>query len=229
MSSIFSQHSIDFLQGLQDNNNKPWFQAHEAGYRQYVLAPLVGLVEALSETMLEIDSNFEMAPKVSKTISRIYRDTRFSRDKSLYHSHMWITFKRPCVEWQDAPGYFFEIEPDRYVYGMGLYKATHETMDAFRARLEAQPDEFRQIISFLDARTDISVGGDLYKKTLTPSIPNDLQSWYQRKTCYLLRAGGIDARLFAEGFVNELAEEFRLMAPLYQYFWALKDREHSLR
>ena len=222
MSTPFSPPTITFLQGLKDNNAKVWFTAHEAEYRQHVLAPLIGLVEELSETMLDIDSDFETAPAINKTISRIYRDTRFSKDKSPFRSNMWITFKRPGKEWQDLPGYYFEIAPEHYAYGMGLYQATKETMDRFRARLETKPDAFRKTVAYLKDAPHITVGGDLYKKTLNPAIPDDLQSWYQRKSFYLTANFGIDERIFGEKFAAYLAGEFQRMAPLYHYMWKLK-------
>ena len=160
---------------------------------------------------------FETSPAISKTISRIYRDTRFSKDKSLYRSNMWITFKRPGKEWQDAPGYFFEIAPDHYCYGMGLCAGTRETMDAFRAILETRPDAFRRIIAPL---AEFNVGGDQYKKTLNPAIPAELQPWYQRKSFNLLRTFPIEERLFAADFPAHLTAEFRLLAPLYQFMWS---------
>ena len=220
--AIFSPKTIAFLQGLKENNNKPWFTDHEADYRQHVLAPLVSLVETLSETMLDIDGEFETRPAINKTIARIYRDTRFSKDKTPFRTNPWISFKRPVAGWQDMPGYYFEVADDHYGYGMGLYQAERLTMEAFRARLAAKPDEFRRAVRFVEKRPDIAVGGDLYKKTLNPDIPADLQSWYQRKSFYLFCTCPIDDRLFDEGFAEFLAAEFKLMAPLYQYIWTLK-------
>jgi len=222
MTTIFSPETIAFLQQLKVNNNKPWFLAHEAVYRQHVLEPLRDLVETLSEAMLDIDAEFETAPLVNKTISRIYRDTRFSRDKSLFRSEMWITFKRRRKDWQDTPGYFFEIAPEHYRYGMGLYQASRETMDDFRAKLATRPEEFRRVIAFLHSAPQWSVEGDSYKRTRNPEIPDDLQSWYQRKTCYLLCTHPVDASLFRPTFAGELAAEFQALSPLYHYFWSLK-------
>ncbi len=132
---------------------------------------------------------------------------------------MWITFKRPGKDWQDAPGYFFEIAPDHYCYGMGYYEGKRATMDAFRATLETRPHAFRQLIAPL---SHFTVGGDQYKKTLNPAIPPDLQPWYQRKSFYLLRTFPIEEQLFAADFPVYLAAEFQLLAPLYRFMWALK-------
>lgn len=214
-----SRKSIAFLQLLKDNNERVWFKAHEEDYRAYVLAPLVSLVEEMGEAMLDIDADFEVTPAISKTISRIYRDTRFSKDKSPYRSSMWITFKRPGKEWQDEPGYYFDISPEHYSYGMGLYQATRETMDRFRGVLETNPGPFQRIIAPL---ADFAVGGESYKRTINPDIPAELQAWYQRKSFYLLRTFPIEKRLFAADFPAYLTGEFQRLAPLYYFLEGLK-------
>lgn len=91
--SGFSPKTLKFLRGLKTNNNKAWFQAHRADYEKYVLQPLRDLVIDLGDFMLDIDPFFEITPSVNKTISRIYRDTRFSKDKSPFRSTVWFTFK----------------------------------------------------------------------------------------------------------------------------------------
>ncbi len=66
--------------------------------------------------MKEKKTNTKVSPQINRTISRIYRDTRFSKDKSPYKTTMWVTFKRPVKEWQNAPAYFFEITLESYRY-----------------------------------------------------------------------------------------------------------------
>lgn len=224
MFTGFSPTTIEFLQGLKANNNKAWFLAHEEEYRQYLLEPMRDLVSDMAETMLDIDSEFETSPTVNKTISRIYRDTRFSRDKSMFRSNMWISFKRPGPGWQDEPGYFFEVAHDRYCYGMGLFQGTRETMERFRAALADKPAAFRKAIAFLADTPHLTLEGDQYKRVLNPAIPADLQTWFQRKTFYLFCNRQLDDRLFSGDFAGYLAEEFQRMAPLYRYIWRIKAR-----
>jgi len=222
MFSGFSPTTIAFLQGLKANNNKAWFLEHEEEYRVCLLEPMRDLVCDLAETMLDIDSEFETSPTQNKTISRVYRDTRFSRDKSMFRSNMWISFKRPGPGWQDEPGYFFEIAHDHYCYGMGLYQGTRETMERYRAALAEKPDAFRKAIAFLADAPHLTLEGNQYKRVLNPSIPADLQTWYQRKSFYLLYNSPIDDRLFSGEFAGYLASEFQRMAPLYKYIWRIK-------
>lgn len=125
----FLPETLEFLGNLEANNNKVWFEMHKQEYQEHLLQPLQDLVVDLSGFILTIDPYFETTPAINKTISRIHRDTRFSRDKSPYRSTMWITFKRSRKDWKDAPAYFFEISPDSYRYGMGFYSASKGTVE----------------------------------------------------------------------------------------------------
>ena len=89
-----SSKAFRFLKEIRTHNEKAWFEAHRTDYERHLLEPLRDLVTDLSDFMLDIDLSFEVAPAVGKTISRIYRDTRFSKDKSPLRDCMWITFKR---------------------------------------------------------------------------------------------------------------------------------------
>src|SRR5512136_3090273 len=90
----FSRKTFTFLRDIGRHNDKAWFETHRPVYEEHVLTPLRGLVNDLADFMLGIDLSFEVSPAVGKTISRIYRDTRFSQNKSPFRDHVWIAFKR---------------------------------------------------------------------------------------------------------------------------------------
>lgn len=131
----FTIATIEFLNDLRNNNNKTWFEENRPDYTEKLLTPMRHLVAELSEAILAIDPSIDTTPAVGKTISRINRDTRFSKNKSPYKSNMWVTFKRPSPDWKDSPCFFFEIFPESYRYGMGYYAPTKDTMDKFRGRI----------------------------------------------------------------------------------------------
>ncbi|SHO44330.1 Conserved hypothetical protein [Anaerocolumna xylanovorans DSM 12503] len=102
--------------------------------------------------MYGIDSEFELLPMVDKAISRIYRDTRFSKDKSLYKDRMWITFKKSGKDKCDYPAYFLEITPYVYRYGMVFFSATPKSMDAVRERMDKKSKEVTGIIEEMEKK-----------------------------------------------------------------------------
>ena len=84
----------------------------------------------LSPTMLELDPEFNTEPKVDKTICRVWRDTRYTKDPSLYRDHMWIIFKRGGrMHGTDHPGMYVEINQDGFSYGCGFYYASTPSME----------------------------------------------------------------------------------------------------
>jgi uncharacterized protein (TIGR02453 family) len=212
----FSPKTLKFLRGLKANNNKAWFGGHRADYEQYVLGPLRDLVTDLGDFMLDIDMRFEITPAVNKTISRIYRDTRFSKDKSPFRSTVWITFKNRKKDWTTRVcGYFFELSVDSYRYGMGFYDAAPAIMTKFRQVIDENPKEFLKAISFFDRQKTFVLEGEKYKRIINKNKPEKIQHWYQRKNMYLVCNRKIDDTLFSDKLVDELEYGFGLIAPFY--------------
>jgi uncharacterized protein (TIGR02453 family) len=211
----FTQETFNFFAGLKENNYKPWFEEHKTVYEQEVQQPLKALVLAMTPVMYSIDS--QMNFQVNKIVSRIYRDIRFSTDKSPYKTNMWITFQRVVPDWEGFPGFYMEITADCYQYGMGLYMAKKNVMDDYRAKIEYEPEHFRQMTKALIGKHSFTLGGDEYKRPLTSSLPDYYQAWIQRKSIYLYKTCPIGKELFDEGFVQHLSNEYALLQPFYNF------------
>lgn len=214
----FSRNTLKFLRGLKANNGKAWFQSHRADYEEFVLQPLRDLVVDLGDFMLDIDPRFEITPAVNKTISRIYRDTRFSKDKSPFRSTVWITFKNRSKDWTTRVcGYFFELSVDSYRYGMGFYDAAPAIMIKFREIIDDNPKEFLKAISFFYKQKIFVLEGEKYKRIIDKSKPEKIQHWYQRKNMYLVCNRKIDDTLFSSKLVDDLIAGFNMISPFYHY------------
>ena len=214
----FSRKTLKFLRGLKANNDKAWFQSHRADYEEFVLQPLRDLVTDLGDIMLDIDPRFEITPAVNKTISRIYRDTRFSKDKSPFRSTVWITFKNRSKDWTTRVcGYFFELSVDSYRYGMGFYNAAPAIMNKFREMIDEDPKDFLKAISFFDRQKTFMLEGEKYKRIIDKTKPEKIQTWYQRKNMYLVCNRKIDDTLFSRKLADDLTYGFGLISPLYLY------------
>ncbi len=224
----FSPKTLKFLRGLKANNNKAWFQAHRGDYEEYVLQPLRDLVTDLWEFMLEIDPHFEIAPVVNKTISRIYRDTRFSKDKSPFRSTVWFTFKSQKKDWTThVCGYFFELSVNSYRYGMGFYNAAPVIMSKFREMIDENPKEFLRAISFFAKQKTFILEGTKYKRIIDKTKPEKIQNWYQRKNMYLVCNRKIDDTLFSPKLVDDLIYGFGTIAPFYHYLQKINLRNQE--
>ena len=224
----FYKETFVFLRSLAANNNKMWFEQHKTDYHEFLLSPLKSLVSDLSEFMLTIDPYFEVTPAINKTVSRIYRDTRFTKDKSPYKTTSWITFKRPKKDWKDAPAYFFELSPDSYRFGMGLYSASPNTMGLFREAIDEKTEEFDSTISFYKKQDIFHIEGEKYVRIIDKSKSSEILDWYQRKNLYLVCNKNIDEILFSKGLVENLSSSFSLLEPLYQYLLKIRENETNI-
>ncbi len=212
----FTPETFQFFRDLEENNCKPWFDEHKYIYELEVMQPLKALVVAMTPPMYEIDSQIDF--RTTRVLSRIYRDIRFSYDKTPYKNHMWITFQRMVAEWQNFPAFFMEIGGNQYQYGMGLYGSKKSLMDSFRDRVEYEPNRFREMTEDLTGKYGFTLEGEAYKRPLKNDLPEYFQPWMQRKSVYLYKKKEIGKELFDAGFAQFLAGEFALMKPLYDFF-----------
>ena len=219
----FSKEAFSFLNQLKMNNNKEWFEQNRHDYESFLLSPLRTMVTDLSKTMLEIDPLFEVKPAINKTISKIFRDTRFSRNKSPFKTCMWIVFKRPKKNWQDAPGYFFEILPGFYRFGMGFYCSLPGSMGQFREAINTNPKEFSTAISFYSKQKMFALEGEEYKRIIDKTKSLEIQEWYQKKNFCLICNRKIDKNLFDGKIIEDLISGFKMLSPFYNYLWYIRE------
>ncbi|MEW6410837.1 MAG: DUF2461 domain-containing protein [Candidatus Zixiibacteriota bacterium] len=220
--SGFSKQTLEFLKNLAANNSKPWLERHRDDYETHLMQPLRALVVELGDLMVSIDPYIETTPAVNKTISKIYRDTRFSRDKSLFKESVWVTFKRPGKDWKDAPAYFFELFSDWYRYGMGYYSASPATMSRFRNAINTRPKEFAKAIAFYDGQKTFTLEGEQYQRLFDADRPDRINLWYQKRSLYLVCNRKVNKRLFSRRIADDLADGFVMLAPLYRFLWKLR-------
>lgn len=219
----FSENTIMYLKNLRGNNNKIWFNETKSDYEKYLLGKFQDLVIELGPSMLEIDSYFDINPK--KCISRIYRDVRFSKDKSPYRANMWLSFKRVFKDWKTEPTYYFEISPENYRFGMGFYNMPREVMEKLRDLIVNGDEEFNKIFNLYKNQKLFKLKGDMYKRVLNDNIEVEFREWYQKKEIYFVCERNIDELLYSKELSAELLHGFKLLAPIYEFFFNLKGQE----
>lgn len=214
---LFSMETIRFLREVHTQNSREWFEQNREAYRIHLFVPMQQLVIYLSDAMLDIDPLFEIRPQINRTISKIYRDTRFSRDKTLFKRAAWLTFKRPSADWHRSPAFFFEITPDFYRYGMGYYEAGRSDMDALRRRIDDNPSGFGEIIKPIMKSGWFALAGNSFKRPLPCAHGRQIAPWYQKKSFYLTHHRPIDKDLFSPRLAETIKRRFKSLKPLYRF------------
>ncbi|MDR1117299.1 MAG: DUF2461 domain-containing protein [Oscillospiraceae bacterium] len=213
---MFTRDTLDFLFNVRINDSKEWFESHREEYERYLLEPFRQLVEAVGEPLLALDSEFVIQPKITRTISRIYRDTRFSADKSKYRDSMWLTIQRDKKLYPQYPGFFFEINPRMAWWGCGMYLYDSATAESFRGMVLRRDPLFVEMERAFDSQsTFVLDDSDVYKRSKYPGEPPELRRWLDRRSLYLAHTRENPEDAFGEGLAERLNEEFKLLYPLY--------------
>jgi uncharacterized protein (TIGR02453 family) len=146
----FRPEAIQFLADLAANNERAWFQPRKAEFERLLKEPFEALVAALATRFDARGLPFLADPK--RSIFRIHRDTRFSKDKSPYKTHMAARFlwtaaeASPLVALSHAGGGYFHLEPGEMFLGGGMYQPEPSMLEAWRRLVTEQPDDVHAAI-----------------------------------------------------------------------------------
>ena len=169
----FKREAIQFLADLAANNDRSWFQPRKADYERLLKEPLEQLCLALGERFEANKIPLEADPK--KSPFRIYRDTRFSKDKSPYKTHISASFPWSGSEkHQHGDGAYFHFQPGEMFMGGGMWRAEKERLNAFRAAVLKHPDKVRAAFEdagFVKAFGEVKTEDAL--KRVPPGYPMD--------------------------------------------------------
>ena len=103
---------VRFLEDLRDNNNRPWFRANKDRYECEVLEPCLSFIRAFSPRLRKISPFFVASDeRVGGSLMRVYRDTRFGKDKTPYKTNVGIQFRHELGGDVHAPGFYIHIGP----------------------------------------------------------------------------------------------------------------------
>lgn len=220
--SGFTPQTIQFLNDLKENNFRQWFEDHRELYEIELLQPFRALANTLTPPMHAIDSLFEFRPH--KMISRIYRDTRFSKNKDPYKTCLWLNFQRVGTSWENFPGYFMELSAEHCLLGMGLFAPKRNVMDAFRERIETEPDAFRDLAERTVTARGYAVDGETYKRPIPNTLPDFFQPWMHRKAVYVIKTLPLsDERIYSDALAGLIADDFTHLAELYRLMVEVKE------
>lgn len=216
----FSPDALRFLFENKINDSKTWFEEHRSQYKEYVYNPFVELVLELAPAMIEIDSKLITTP--SKLISRVRRDTRFTKDKSMYRDNAWLVFLRDKSQMSTSPCFWFEINQRGSSYGVGYYGATTESMSRMREMIINGHPAFLKALKCYESQNDFSIGGDMYKRSKFPGQPENLRQWLDRRNIFFECVQKDFELAFSRELPDILKKGFNALKPIYDFLCAVE-------
>ena len=141
----FPPETLKFLRQLKRNNNREWFLAHKETYEQKVKGPMVDLVLALGGAMQSFAPEMVVDPK--RAIYRIYRDVRFSADKSPYKTQVAAVFTPRGIPKNSSACLYFHISPEELIIAGGIYMPGSSELLAIRQHISSHTQELQTILN----------------------------------------------------------------------------------
>ena len=222
---MITQDTLNILVENRLNDSKAWYDAHKPEIKKLVLDPFFEIIENLAPTMLSVDREMVVEPKVSRTLSRIHRDTRFSNDKARYRDSIWLYFNRDKKLYPGYPGFFFELRPSHVWWGCGFYLADPALAASCRKMILERDPLFMEAKKTMDvSSTFVLDDSDRFKRTRFPDEPEEYRRWLDRRSIYFAHTEDDPAAAFDERFSARLRDDFLALTPLYRFMCAACER-----
>lgn len=212
----FPPGALAFFRGLSKNNDRDWFQERKEIYETQVKAPMIDLVTALNRDLMRLAPDCVTDPQ--KSIYRIYRDTRFSPDKTPYKTHIAAIFKRRGLDKHAGAGLYFSVSPKEVEVAGGVYMPGPSELLAIRTHLAGHHAEFLKIVR---SRTLRSLMGELQGDQLS-RVPKGFDR--NHPAADLLRRKQwlfyvlLDPKIATQPAIyTEVSKRFRAMIPLIEF------------
>ncbi|HTO83744.1 MAG TPA: DUF2461 domain-containing protein [Methylomirabilota bacterium] len=210
----FTPRLFKFLRDLKRNNERPWFQANKERYIADVQQPLLRFIADFATPLRKIAPAFDADPRPSGgSMFRIYRDTRFSKDKAPYKTHVAAHFRHKQTSTDvHAPGFYFHLDPGECFIGGGLWLPEPPLLKQVRDAIAYDADGWRKV-----RRAVKEIEGDGLTRPpqgYDPAHPfiDDL-----KRKSFFAHVPFTDAEVTGAGFLDRCAEACRSVRPLMKF------------
>lgn len=212
-SHTLSTHTLEFLKELGKNNNRDWFDTNKSRYTQ-AHEDVLAFTESLREQMDKIDV---IVPESAKrTLFRIYRDIRFSKDKTPYKTRFAGRLKRDTASLRG--GYFYRIGPGQTAIVGGFWGPNSDDMARIRYEIDVDPQPLRDIIASKGFKKYFGeLQGEQVKSAPRGYKKDNPNIDLLRKKQFLLMREFSDEEALSPGFLKETIATYKAMRPFFNY------------
>ncbi len=211
----FPPEGLRFLRQLKKNNDREWFAAHRDEYIEFVKLPMESLIAALAVPIDKIAPEMYVNPK--KCMFRIHRDTRFSKNKDPYKTHVAAIF-HPRGHWEESAGFYLHIEPGQVFLGGGIYMPDGQQLKKIRAAITAKPKAFLAIVKSTRFKKLFgSLEGESLSRAPLGYAPDDsMIAWLKFKQ-FFVSVEWKESAARQKDFVRRVAGVYKEMLPLVRF------------
>ncbi|NIL94406.1 MAG: TIGR02453 family protein [Woeseiaceae bacterium] len=214
----FEPETIRFLEELSANNNRPWFSENKSRYEEQVLDVALRFIQSMHDPLHEIAPHFvAQATRVGGSLMRVYRDTRFSKNKLPYKTNVGIQFRHEQAKDVHSPGYYVHVAPDEVFLGAGMWRPDSDSLRKIRERIVAKPAEWRRVIQDESFSRRFDIGGEVLKRP-PRGFDKDHEFIDDIKRKSFIAVCNLDSNApLGSGFQKTVESSFRAAEPLMRF------------
>ncbi|MEA2125501.1 MAG: hypothetical protein QOI80_2283 [Solirubrobacteraceae bacterium] len=212
----FSPALFAFLRDLAANNDREWFTANKQRYIDDVREPALAFVEDVGHRLPEISPRFVADPRTTGgSLFRIYRDTRFARDKSPYKTHAGIQFRHEQASHAHSPCFYLHLEPGNVFLAAGVWHPDGEALRAIRTAIATRPPRWENVVGSLGE--EFRLGGDTLKRPPAGFDPDHPLIEDLKRKSFIATAKLTQREATAGDFLDRFLELCREASPLVRF------------
>ncbi len=215
--SYFTQDYLNFLSELANNNNRDWFNSHKKRFKDQVEAPFKAFLNDLIDRASALDPNISITPK--EALFRIYRDTRFSKDKTPYKTHMSAVVAEGGRKGMKANGIYVQSSAEDFRIYSGFYMPQPKEVQLIREAITSDLVGFQSIIDNPDFKNKFgAVQGEEHKR-----IPKEFAAVYEKQPLLIKKSFYVFHKfepevVLRDDLVDLCMEYFVAARPFGQFF-----------
>lgn len=207
-----------FFRELQANNNRPWFLAHKPRYQASVVEPLLAFIEAMAPRLEAISPHYRAIAKANGgSLFRIYRDVRFSNDKTPYKTHAACHFRHERGRDAHAPGFYAHFENGRLFFGGGIWTPPSPALAKIRTFIVDNPSAWRQLTEANEVAQRGGLQGDKLKRAPRGFDPQHEHIEDLKRKSYFVMTSARQSLAYSPELPDEVSAAFEAAAPLSHY------------
>lgn len=218
MARSFTPALFSFLRDLEANNDRDWFAANKQRYERSVREPGLRFIQEFAPQLTKVSSHFVADARPSGgSMFRIYRDVRFSNDKSPYKTNVGFQFRHEAGRDAHAPGFYLHLEPGACFFGAGLWHPDASTALSIRERIADETDRWKKITGsnrFTDA---FHLSGDSLKRPPKGFGPDHPFIEDLKRKDFIAMKTLTQKAVTADGFIAEFSRLCSNSAPLMAF------------
>lgn len=216
---FFQAETANFLSRLALNNNRPWFKSHQGEAERWLMAPARALVGEVGGLLKKRRPALIADPRIDRSIYRLNRDIRFSRDKAPYKTHLALWWWEGGGARLESPGFYFHLTAAGLIISGGLYRFSPAALAAYRQALlhKSRGARFLKIVEKLEK------DGHIFNQPELKRVPSGFEAGHP--AARWLRHKGLYTWMEQEPWPQEITgpEAPSFIAGLFEPFWPLHE------